>query len=190
MNNSQFLILNSPLIPRGYKQTEVGVIPEDWESTPLGSHANFKTGPFGSLLHRSDYVDNGIPVVNPMQIIDGKIVPTQSMTISEAAARRLSTFRLSTGDVVIGRRGDMRRCAYVTSDNNGWLCGTGSMIVRCQLSLSSQFLQQVLSSPPIIVAIENASVGTTMINLNNSTLSKLLSPFRRRRRSRKRLRRR
>ena len=161
----------------GYKQSEVGFIPDDWYSETLGNHATFKTGPFGSLLHRSDYVDSGIPIVNPMQIIDGTLVPTQSMTISEAAAKRLSMFRLSSGDVVIGRRGDMGRCAYVRPENDGWLCGTGSMIICCRSSLNSRYLQRVLSSPQIIAAIESASVGTTMINLNNSTLRKLQIPL-------------
>ena len=41
----------------GYKQTEVGVIPEDWEVSKLGKHATFKTGPFGSALHKSDWTN-------------------------------------------------------------------------------------------------------------------------------------
>ena len=98
-------------IKPGFKQTEVGVIPEDWEVMRLGRLATFKTGPFGSALHRSDYVDNGIPVVNPMQILDGNIVPTRSMAITEEAAQKLSDFRLKAGSIVIGRRGDMGRCA-------------------------------------------------------------------------------
>ena len=73
----------------------------------MGRLVTFKTGPFGSALHRSDYVEDGVPVVNPMQIIDGKIVPTSSMAITEEAARKLSDFRLQTGNIVIGRRGDM-----------------------------------------------------------------------------------
>ena len=117
-------------VPNGYKHTEVGVIPEDWDAARLGEHATFKTGPFGSALHQSDYVDGGVPVINPMQIIDGKIVPTSAMGITELAARKLSDFRLSAGNVVIGRRGEMGRCAVVLPEQHGWLCGTGSMIIR------------------------------------------------------------
>jgi type I restriction enzyme S subunit len=160
-------------VRRGYKQTEVGVIPEDWEVTKLGAHATFKTGPFGSSLHKSDYVDGGVPVINPMQIVDGRLQPTASMAISEQAARKLAEFRLSAGDVVIGRRGDMGRCAYVRNEENGWLCGTGSMIVRAGSSLDARFIQRVLSSPAVVAAIENASVGSTMINLNQGTLGNL-----------------
>ena len=161
----------------GYKQTEVGVIPEDWEATKLGKHAKFKTGPFGSALHQSDYVDGGIPVINPMQIVDGKILPTKSMAITEVAARKLTDFRLAGGDIVIGRRGDMGRCAFVQDEQHGWMCGTGSMIIRTGPVLDARFIQRVLSSPPIVTAIENASVGTTMVNLNQGTLANLVVPI-------------
>lgn len=157
-----------------FKQTQVGVIPEDWELAKLGKLAAFKTGPFGSALHKSDYVDDGVPVINPMQIVDGKIRPTPSMAITEQAARKLAEFRLSTGDVVIGRRGEMGRCALVRPEEHGWLCGTGSMIIRTGPSLDARFLQRVLSSPPVIAEIENTSVGSTMINLNQGTLGSLL----------------
>ena len=161
----------------GYKQTEVGVIPADWQVRKLGKLATFKTGPFGSALHRSDYKDDGIPVVNPMQILNGKIVPTRSMAITPEAARKLSDFLLPEGSIVIGRRGDMGRCAIVESEQKGWLCGTGSMIIRPDASSDARFLQRMLSSPPIIAEIENASVGTTMVNLNQRTLGNLLLPL-------------
>ena len=161
----------------GYKHSEVGIIPVDWEVVKLGKYATFKTGPFGSALHQSDYFDGGIPVINPMQIIDGKIRPTPSMAITEQAARKLSDFWLSAGNIVIGRRGDMGRCAFVQPEAHGWLCGTGSMIIRIGPLLDGRFIQRVLSSPPIIAAIENASVGSTMINLNQGTLGNLLIPL-------------
>lgn len=160
-------------VPEGYKLTEVGVIPGDWEVRKLGELATFRTGPFGSALHKSDYTSNGVPIVNPMHIIDNQIVPTQSMTITEQAATTLSEFRLKPGEVVIGRRGDMGRCAVVRSEHLGWLCGTGSMIVRPSVGLDVDFLQRVLSSPSVISAIEETSVGSTMINLNQATLSGL-----------------
>jgi len=123
----------------GYKQTEVGVIPEEWDVQPLGKRAAFRTGPFGSALHKSDYTSNGIPVVNPMHIIEGKIEPSRSMTITEQAARNLSDFRMKPSEIVIGRRGDMGRCAVVQEHQSGWLCGTGSMIIRAQATDSGFF---------------------------------------------------
>ena len=156
----------------GYKQTEVGVIPGDWDVAALGKHATFRTGPFGSALHKSDYTNDGVPVVNPMHIVDGKIEPTRTMTITEQAAKNLSEFRLKPSEIVIGRRGDMGRCAVVQVHQLGWLCGTGSMIIR-PLNTDAEFLQRILSSPRAISAIEDSSVGTTMVNLNQGTLAGL-----------------
>lgn len=156
----------------GYKETEAGVFPADWEIEPLGRHATFRTGPFGSALHKSDYIDGGIPVVNPMHIVDGTIEPTRTMTIAEHAAKDLPDFRMNAGEIVIGRRGDMGRCAVVEEHQAGWLCGTGSMIVRPR-NVDAAFLQRVLSSPRAISAIEHASVGTTMVSLNEGTLAGL-----------------
>ena len=160
-----------------YKRTEVGVIPQDWEASKLGMHATFKTGPFGSALHQSDYVYDGIPVINPMQIVDGNIQPTPTMAITEQKAWKLSEFRLMAGNVVIGRRGEMGRCAMVRTEQQGWLCGTGSMMIRVGRSLDARFIQRMLSSQPIITEIEKASVGSTMVNLNQGTLENLLIPF-------------
>ncbi len=161
----------------GYKKTEVGVIPEDWAASKLARHVTFKTGPFGSALHKSDYVDGGVPVINPMQIVAGKIKPTRSMAISEQAARKLDDFRLCAGNVVIGRRGEMGRCSFVDVEQQGWLCGTGSMIIRPSSVIDGRFLQRLLSSPLVIAAIESTSVGSTMINLNQGTLGNLVLPL-------------
>jgi type I restriction enzyme S subunit len=50
-------------VPAGYKQTEVGVIPDDWEVLTIGDIADVKTGPFGSALHEKDYVQDGTPII-------------------------------------------------------------------------------------------------------------------------------
>lgn len=81
------------------------------------------------MLHKEDYVPDGIPVVNPANIINGEIISLQSMMISENTANRLSSYRLTTGIIVMGRRGEMGRCAIVGEAQNGWLCGTGSFFM-------------------------------------------------------------
>lgn len=167
------LVADNGRLPEGYKLTEEGRIPGDWRTKKLGELASFRTGPFGSALHKSDYADDGIPVINPMHIIDGQILPTRTMTITESAAAKLADFRLAAGEVIIGRRGEMGRSAVVRESQIGWLCGTGSMIVRPLSGLDAEFLQRVLSSPAAISSIESSSVGSTMINLNQSILSNL-----------------
>ena len=56
-------------VPMGYKRNELGVIPEDWEAKRLGELAAFRNGPFGSALHKADYIDGGIPLINLNQTV-------------------------------------------------------------------------------------------------------------------------
>ncbi|TQM94083.1 type I restriction enzyme S subunit [Roseinatronobacter monicus] len=146
---------------------------EGWKAVPLADLASFRTGPFGSTFHKSDYRSGGVPLINPSHIIDGEIVPDEQVAVAPELASSLSVFALRENDIVIGRRGDMGRCAVVRSHQAGFLCGTGSMIVRPRSGVSPELLQAFLASPRAIAKIEENSVGTTMINLNQGTLSSL-----------------
>jgi type I restriction enzyme, S subunit len=152
-------------------------LPVGWISEKLGNAVGLKTGPFGSSLHKSDYEDGATPVVNPMHIINGSIVPDLKTTVSENVLDRLREFRLQEGDVVLGRRGEMGRAAVVRGMESGWLCGTGSLILRQLGSIDPDYLQRFLSSPSVVMALEGASVGSTMVNLNQGILKSLEIPI-------------
>ncbi|MBT0570699.1 restriction endonuclease subunit S [Curvibacter sp. CHRR-16] len=142
---------------------------------PLGSVlSSLKTGPFGSSLHKADYVMGGTPLINPMHIIAGRISPSQNMTVNHETWTRLSEYQLAVNDVVIGRRGEMGRCAVVTEKESGWLCGTGSMKLTPTENLNPFYLQLFLSSPSTVSALEGESVGSTMVNLNQKILLNLM----------------
>ena len=115
-----------------------------WVRTRLGdTQSTISTGPFGTMLHKADYVEDGIPLVNPMNIIGAEIVPSTKMMVSRATKQRLENYVLRKGDVVIARRGELGRCAVVTEAEDGWICGTGSFFLRLpvvlMLSISSLF---------------------------------------------------
>jgi len=135
--------------------------------------SEIKTGPFGSALHKSDYVAGEIPVVNPMHINDRKITHSDDMTVSPKKAEQLSDFMLRAEDVVIARRGVMGRCAVVQPEQEGWLCGTGCIILRVQSQLLPNYLQLFLSSPATVEVLEANAVGSTMVNLNQRVLLSL-----------------
>ncbi|ART68894.1 hypothetical protein BTO20_10120 [Mycobacterium dioxanotrophicus] len=144
-----------------------------WPTLKLGEVAEVRIGPFGSLLHKEDYVADGVPLVNPMHIERGSILPDPRHAVSVEKASQLSNYRLAEGDVVLGRRGEMGRCAVVDATANGYLCGTGSLIVRPGPALSSKFLSLLLSSPDMVRTLERESLGTTMPNLNQEIVSKI-----------------
>jgi type I restriction enzyme S subunit len=136
--------------------------------------AAVSTGPFGSILHKSDYVDDGVPLVNPINIVGDSIVPDPSKLISEVTIKRLSNYVLEEGDIVVGRRGEIGRCAVVGPNESGWVCGTGSFFIRPLPSLDSQFLAHLIRSPEYRQQLEKLSTGATMKNLSNTALGDLV----------------
>lgn len=144
--------------------------PYGFEKVPLSELAEIKIGPFGSLLHKEDYIEGGHPLLNPSHIVDGNIVPDKKLTISDEKYNELEAYHLHFGDVVMGRRGEMGRCAVVMGE--GFLCGTGSLLIRTRGEVTADFIQKVISFPSFKKTIEDMAVGQTMPNLNVPIVSR------------------
>lgn len=153
-------------------------LPKGWCWVELsGISSVIRIGPFGTLLHKADYISNQIPLINPSHIKNGKIIPDFQLTVSKEKLKELNNYIMRENDIVIGRRGEMGRCAVVTSNENGWLCGTGSMFVRPLNSVSSEFYAYIISSERVKDYLSNSSSGTTMQNLNEKILQTVPVPL-------------
>lgn len=153
-------------------------LPDGWEWCRTGMLLNnFSTGPFGSMLHKSDYVSNGIPLVNPANIVNERIVPSGKMMIDEKTRQRLSRYILEAGDLVIARRGDLSKCTIVSSRESGWLCGTGSFFLQISEYIYGDYFVKVYRSSFFQRLIVDCSVGQTMNNLNQKILNNALIPL-------------
>jgi type I restriction enzyme, S subunit len=156
----------------------LGEVPEHWGVLPLyAASSSIQTGPFGSQLHASEYVLGGIPVINPSHLRDGLIHPDARTSVSPQRAIDLASHQLKFGDVVMARRGELGRCAQVTKEQEGWLCGTGSLRVRPRLdAFEPSYLVELLGSSGVRQALIISSVGATMDNLNASIAGRLRLP--------------
>ena len=153
-------------------------IPEGWEWVRFAELMDsMSTGPFGSMLHKSDYIPKGIPLVNPANIVKGSIVASDKMMVSTETAKRLESYVLRTGMIIMGRRGEMGRCAVVSEKENGWLCGTGSFFMMPSSCVFVHYLSMFFSTPYAKTYLSGASVGTTMSNLNHKILSNMPVPL-------------
>ena len=153
-------------------------LPSGWAAARFSDVLiELQTGPFGSALHQNDYEIGGTPVINPASMQDGKIVPIEKMAVGENTLERLATFKLRADDIVMGRRGEMGRCVVVTEHEEGWLCGTGSLILRLPDSLYPKYLAMLIGSPHVREYLGGFAVGATMQNLNQSILLKMSIGF-------------
>jgi type I restriction enzyme S subunit len=162
---------------RRWAVVERGVALLDW-NTPFKTVATLiQTGPFGSQLKSDEYEDGGIPVINPSHIVAGEVVPDPRIAVSAEKAEQLARHRLEEGDLIAARRGDLGRCAVIGPSAAGFLCGTGSALVRLdRVRVDPSFTAIVFSSRRNRDALALASVGSTMENLNSDILGALRVP--------------
>jgi type I restriction enzyme S subunit len=111
-------------------------------------------------------------------MVGGRLKPSVAVTIRREKANELSRHVLRSGDIVIARRGELGRCALVTAAEEGWICGTGSLLLRCKVSVViPAFFQLVFSSRGIEDMLSLSSIGATMANLNAGVVARQRLPL-------------
>ncbi|GAB3518559.1 restriction endonuclease subunit S [Photobacterium alginatilyticum] len=152
--------------------------PKGWEVRALKDLAKIQIGPFGSQLHKEDYITGGIPLINPTHIVDGKLRPNDDLTLSKDKFLSLSQYHLQDGDIVMGRRGEMGRCAVIRAHHGDLFCGTGSLYIRPKKNgFFSDYLYSVLTSQAVKDHLISESQGATMPNLNKTIVGNIEVPI-------------
>lgn len=155
----------------------LGEVPAHWTIAQLKFNTiEMQTGPFGSQLHAEDYVVDGIPLINPAHMNAGIIIPDPKVTVDETTQERLRRHKLSEGEIIFSRRGELGRCAVVKKNNEGWLCGTGSMRAKLKKKIIPDYAYTLISSEGVVSELTLESKGSTMANLNTETLGRIRLP--------------
>ena len=144
-----------------------------WEKVKLGDIATcIQPGPFGSQLHNSDYSKEGTPIIMPKDMVGGAIVHSGLLKVSEEHVKRLSRHQVYEGNLMVARKGDVRKCAYITANENGWMTGSDCLkVVLDESKCYPKFIYYQLRSEHIGRWLEKVSIGATMPSLNTGLLS-------------------
>ncbi len=161
------------------KKTEIGLVPESWVPIALGKlcekpNGALQTGPFGSQLHKDEYQEDGIAVVNPTHLAGNRINHENVPRVSEKVARRLGKHRLRKFDILFARRGEIGRQGLVNDVEESWLCGTGCFLVRASKPfIDNRFLALYFATDQLVKWLYSHAAGAIMPNLNNSVMQRL-----------------
>ncbi|CUI04197.1 Type I restriction-modification system, specificity subunit S [Janthinobacterium sp. CG23_2] len=167
------------LFPEALVKSKLGFVPNGWLATTLAEQTSrhggsIQTGPFGSQLHASDYSELGTPVAMPKDIENRRINTSSVARVAEEHVIRLARHQLSKGDIVFSRRGDVERHALVMEREEGWLCGTGCLLVRPGKTWKwPAYLSMLLDTPQVRLWLVQHAVGATMPNLNTGILGSI-----------------
>ena len=92
--------------------------------------------------------------------------------ISKKDAERLSRYVVRVDDIVYARRGDVEKHAYISSEDDGALCGTGCMRVRVDSEKAYPlYVSFYLNRTESKRWISQHAVGSNMPNLNTEILN-------------------
>lgn len=165
-----------------FKDSPLGRIPLEWEVEKLGTIINegngsIQTGPFGSQLHANEYIEEGVPVIMPQNILQEGIDKGSLSFISKTKASILKRHITNANDIVFARRGDLSKCAVIETDFIGSICGTGCLLIRInKANINPFWLRMLYQQFNCQKEINISSVGSTMQNLNTEILSNLVIP--------------
>lgn len=151
---------------------------KQWQTCRLGDlvtegGGSIRTGPFGSQLHASDYVPEGIPCIMPANLKDNRVDVSEIARITDADAQRLKRHIVQSGDIIYSRRGDVTQKALITENDRGYFCGTGCLLLRPGQKIDPAFLTYYLSTATYQSWIVSQAVGATMPNLNTGILHRV-----------------
>ncbi len=161
-------------LKNGYKNTEVGVIPSDWEVGNLGEISNIKTGPFGSSLHEKDYVIDGTPIITVEHLSDFGIVHHNMPMVSDFDRKRLDSYSMKLNDIVFSRVGSVDRNSIVSKKEEGWLFSGRLLRIRIEnKNTEPKYLSYYFQQETFKQRVKSVAVGQTMPSLNTQILKGL-----------------
>ncbi|WP_367156201.1 restriction endonuclease subunit S [Methylomonas sp. HYX-M1] len=169
--NAQYVLPAERQIPKGYKQTEVGVIPEDWDVTQLKEAATV----VDSLHQTPSFSLDGYPMVRVTDIKPGNLRLTAAFNVSQSVFMNfIRNYKPKRGDIVLSRVGSYGVSSFVETDEP-FCMGQNTVVIDCKKP--SRFLYYVLNSKEIRRQIEDASFGTGYKSLSLKNINGLKIPL-------------
>jgi type I restriction enzyme S subunit len=161
------------------KETEIGMIPEDWEVVKLKElHLDVSDGNYGEKYPRqSEFIDSGIPFIRANNIRDLKITWKDMRYISEEKHEFLQKGHLKFNDILITTRGEIGQVAFV--DEEFVDCNINAQIVRINTKdkIISKFFLYCLACEKSQAQFYELKTGSTLQQLPVGRLLGLKVPL-------------
>lgn len=147
----------------------------EFNTFKISDIADVQTGPFGSQLHKEDYVLVGTPIITVEHLGENKIIHSNLPKVKREDWQRLSKYVLKENDIVFSRVGSVDRCALVSETENDWLFSGRCLRVRVKdtTKVDPKYLSYYFSSNKFKSYIRSIAVGATMPSINTKILSEI-----------------
>ena len=144
-----------------------------FKTKTIGEVAEVQTGPFGSQLHKEDYVEAGTPIVTVEHLGQRRFSTQNLPRVKDCDRDRLLKYTLKTGDLVFSRVGSVDRISFVTDDGNGWMFSGRCLRLRVFGEIDALWLYYFFCLEQTKQFVRNIAVGATMPSINTKLLSEV-----------------
>lgn len=144
-----------------------------FKTKTIGEVAEVQTGPFGSQLHKEDYVEAGTPIVTVEHLGQRRFSTQNLPRVKDCDRDRLLKYTLKTGDLVFSRVGSVDRISFVTDDENGWMFSGRCLRLRVFGEIDALWLYYFFCLEQTKQFVRNIAVGATMPSINTKLLSEV-----------------
>ena len=150
-----------------------------WIETTIGAlvdnkQISIQTGPFGTVLSASEYVDHGIPVISVREIRQGRIeLFDETPAVSDYTYRKLPQFALKPYDLVFARKGNVDRSALIPRDTQKLFLGSDGIRLRFSDPTLAKIVFHHVQSSQTRQFLTVTAYGTTMAGLNETIISNI-----------------
>jgi type I restriction enzyme S subunit len=138
---------------------------------------DIQTGPFGTVLQASSYVNEGTPIVNPVNMVQHRLCVEEGPFLDAKECERLSRYRMKADDILLSRKGDVGRAVLVAPKYEGFI--VGSDLIRLRLfdaDIQPDYLYFFLLAPRTRSWIARHASGTTMPGINEKLINDVQIP--------------
>src|ERR1041384_3609615 len=129
----------------GYNETEVGVIPEDWEVRPLSDITDPQRPISYGIVQTGPNILNGIPCLRVLDINDGHINKTNLITTTKQISDAYRRTVVKKKDLVMPLRGKVGDVGIIDDELEGANLTRGVALIAVRPSWSPQFCRQLIS---------------------------------------------
>jgi len=138
---------------------------------------SFIGGPFGSNLKSSDYVKDGVRVIQLQNIGDGEFIDDYQIFTSEEKADELLSNNIYPHEIILSKMGDPvgRACLIPDSHDRYVMCSDGIRLAVNEREYNKHFIFFLINSAPFRSLVEKTATGSTRKRIGIDELKDL--PF-------------
>jgi type I restriction enzyme S subunit len=159
-------------LKKGYKQTNVGIIPSDWEVKSIAEIVNVDPENLGSSTNPNfafKYIS--------LEDVDYGILRNISEVVFKDAPSRARR-KLKKDDILVSTvRPNLKSHLHISKDVLDWVCSTGFSVLRSKVEFNSTFLYNHFFASIINTQIDNLITGSNYPSINSREIKALQIPL-------------